>query len=484
MSNSIAPNVTGSGLATQATPQKLWQKEFDLYEQTSDFWKTMEGNNATSPIMVKTDLSKGVGSTMVIRNMSGLYGPALHGDDRFDSADKFDNLKVNDYELTIDVLRNAISLTERAEEWMGVRYQLDQGMPGRLGEWLGREKTHKLFMMFVHKGETANTIYAGGKGNRDALVATDTLSVNEITGMGVRLRRNNGRPARVGTDGAGNPIDKYCVVATPDSLFSLKKDSDYKQMIREAGDRGPRNIIFKGGYTELDGQVIKEYNPIDHDGEGPIGSPLNAKAELGAAVTAGTATFDIKGGGVAAAGALTNREYFRDFPNFNYKFGSTDTVGSGTDDFYVAIVNIEGADQGKFGFYKCVGNDGNKLTVTERLGSAGSGIRATQVGDVAWDAGANTDAHPLGSPVIFCNAKGVPIGRTLLLGAGAALRGYGKHRSKTGPEVDEDGFVKEFYVRGYIGQTPRKDRRGRCPGYTLMEHAIKYEGIPFTPVLA
>tara|TARA_R110000772_G_scaffold143235_1_gene252759 strand:- start:28891 stop:30351 length:1461 start_codon:yes stop_codon:yes gene_type:complete len=484
MSNSVSPNTTGASLAAQATPAELWQKEFDIYEQANDFWKPMEGTTNKSLIRVKTDLTKGAGSTLNIRNLSGLYGAAQHGDDRFDTAAKFDTLKVNDYQLTIDVLRNAISLTERAEEWMGVRYQLENGMPGMLGEWLGREKSHKLFMMFKHKGTAANTIYANGKANRDALVAADTLDMELITGMGTRLSRLNGRPARIGIDDMGNAIDKYCVIATKDALRSLKADNDYKLLARDGSERGINNPLRKGGYIELDGQVIKEYNPVDHDGEGPIGCPIGARAELGAAVTAGTTTFDILGGGTAEAGAVTTREYFRDFPDFNYKFRSTDTIGVGSADFYVAIVNLEGADAGKFGFYQCDANDGNKLTVSQRMSATdGTGIRLDAVGGLTFSAAVNTEAHPVGSPIIFTNSTGVPIGQTLMLGANAGIRGYGKHRSKTGPESDEDGFIKEFYVRGYIGQTPRTDRRGRSPGFIVMEHAVSYEGIPLSPNL-
>lgn len=484
MSTTIVSPNGGAALAAQADPTELWQKGFDVYQQSEDFWKPFEGTRKNAPIVVKTDTSKGRGQTINIRNLAGFYKAPKIGDAQFTQASDFEKAKINDYSITIDVLRNAVSWTENAEESMGIRGELEAGLPEELGKWYGREKTHKLFMMFLHKGQTANTYFLGGGSTRDDIESTDTLSVDSITEAGVRLKRLNGRPAMVGTDANKNMIYKYCVAASSDALFSLKKDTDYKLQARDAGERGSRNLLFKGGYHELDGQVIKEYNPIDHDGDGPIGSPVNAKADLGVAVTAGTVTFDIKGGGNATAAALTDVQYFRDFPNFDYTFRTGDSLGVGSEEFYVAVVNLEGADNGKFGFYKCVGNDGNKITVTERLAAAASGIAATQVGDVAWDAAVNTDAHPEGSAVIFCNAKGVPIGRTIVLGAGAALRGYGLHDGKRGEETDEDNFIKEVYIRGYFGQTPRLDARDRAPGYVVVEHAIEYAGIPLNPTLA
>ena len=494
MSTTIVPPTTGTSLAAQATPAELWQKGFDVYQQSEDFWKPFEGTRKNAPIVVKRDTSKGAGHTINIRNMAGFYMPPKMGDQTFTSASDFEKAKITDYQLTIDVLRHATSWTENAEEKMGIRGELDAGLNEELGKWYGREKTHKLFMMFLHLGTAANTYYINNKSSRDALVSTDTLDVDSITGAGVRLKRLNGRPAMVGTDASGNSIYKYCVAATTDALFSLKKDSDYKQQARDAGERGSRNLLFKGGYHELDGQVIKEYNPIDHDGDGPIGSPINPKADLGIAITSGTTQIDITGGGNATAAALTSILYYRDFPEYAYAFRTGESVTPAGEDFYVAIVNLEGADAGKFGFYKVDTNNGNKLTIKNetgdsagaggRLAAATSGVASTQVGGVQWDAAQNTDAHPEGSAVIFCNSKGVPIGRTIVLGAAAALRGYGLHDGRRGEETDEDGFLKEVYIRGYFAQTPRLDARDRAPGFVVIEHAVEYEGISFTPTLA
>lgn len=496
MATSITSNVTGATLAAQATPSELWQKGFDVYQQSEDFWKPMEGTTKTAPIMIKRDLSKGKGQKINMRNAAGFYKPAKHGDDQFTQASDFEKFRVNDYSVTVDVLRNGVMYTERSEEWLGdIRGELGSGFNEELGKWYGREKTHKLFMMFLHQGQDANTYFINNRGTRDDLVSSDTLDMDAITGAGVRLKRLNGMPAKLGADSYGNPIHKYCVASTTDALFSLKKDSDYKQQVRDAGERGSSNALFKGGYVELDGQVIKEYNPIDHDGYGPIGSPINPKADLGTAIAAGTAAVDITGGASATGAAETDIEYFRDFPEFAYKFRTNDTLSVAGDDFYVAIVNLEGADAGKFGFYRVDTNNGNKLTTKNeagngtsgaggRLAASVSGNASTRIGNVEWDAAKNTDAHPSGSAVIYCNANGVPLGKTIVMGAAAALRGYGLHDGKRGQESDEDGFINEIYIRGYIGQAPRTDARGRCPGYVVVEHAVEYEGINFTPTLA
>lgn len=500
MASSIASPNTGAYLATQADPAELWQKELDVYQQSEDFWKPFEGTQTTSPIVIKRDASKGLGSTINVRNMAGLYGAPKHGDSQYNTAADFEKAKLSEYNVVVDVLRHAVSFLERAEEWMGIRGELSDGLPRELGKWLGREKTHKLWMAFLHMGPAANTIYAGGAGTRDAITLTDTLDVAEIQGAAVRLETLNGQPAHLGMDEAGNPIHKYCVAATTAALYSLKTDTAYQQQAREAGLRGSKNKLWQGGYYMLDGQVIKKYNPIDHDGDGPIGSPANPKAYLGAAITSATTSIDITGGGAYNTAATnTAPEYMRDFPNFDYQFTTTqlrstsgvDPEFSSSADFYVIIYNVSGADAGKWGFYKCDANDGNKLTMKSEAGdSAGAGARlqattagnaSTQIGDVVWDATKNTDAHPSGSLVFFANSRGVPIGRTVIFGAGAALRGYGKYDGRRGQETDEDEFVTEVYIRSYFGQTPRKDVLDRCPGYIVLEHALDYQGFDINP---
>ncbi|MCU9611805.1 hypothetical protein OEK97_28265, partial [Escherichia coli] len=80
---------------------------------------------------------------------------------------------------------------------------------------------------------------------------------------------------------------------------------------------------------------------------------------------------------------------------------------------YVLIVNPANAavDPGKIGMYKyTTGNDGNKITITQRLASAISGAAHTTVGAVVWNTGVwlnkHTVEHPAGATIIPCNEYG------------------------------------------------------------------------------
>lgn len=466
--------------------RKLWKRGAEIYEQTHDFFQQMEGPmRRRSIIATETDTSKGKGQKITFTNLSGFYGEGKSGEGLFETKDDFESLLINDYELVVDYLRNATRWSARSEEFMGMRGELAMHIPSQLGEWMGRMKSERMFMMFNKKGANGNYVYANGKGNSDELVSADTLNYDEIVVLNTQMKRMGGKPAHLGKTRNGRPLFRQCVVTTSDALFSLELDPSYKQIMRDAGARGDANYIFDGGYTDVRGNVLKEYVPIDHDGDGPIGSPINPKAELGEEIAANNNAPTIKGGGNENAAAKAGIRYFKWFPRYAYEFQPEDKYDISKDDahFYVLIVNPPGGANGnKIGMYRCTVNDGNKLTVDQRLRSADSGSAKKTVGDVTWNTGAwsglHTDSHPVGSTIVLCNKKGVPLGHSLMLGAGAAVRGYGRDRNHRTSEKHNGEFIMETYIRSVFGQEPRRDRRGRCPGFVHLTHAIQYAGLP------
>src|SRR5690606_4094370 len=107
---------------------------------------------------------------------------------------------------------------------------------------------------------------------------------------------------------------------------------------------------------------------------------------------------------------------------------------------YIVIYNTEGPDAGKWGFYKFTDNSGSELTVTERLGPVNSGNQKEQLGYVKWDSTKNTREHHEGAIIFLASAYGIPIGYTIMMGASAARRGYGKYQRQRGEAEHEDKF--------------------------------------------
>ena len=470
-----------------ASIRQLWQKTFDIFEQSEDFLGQFEGDSKDSPIWTTTDVSKGAGMTLNITSRAGYYGPGKDGDNLFLNTADFEVDNVANMQLKVDFLRNATSINQRTDEIMGMRGELASGQAAELGKWMGREKTARAFMTLRLKAGAQNKLVATG--NEDTIKTANGLSYAAgILAMGQALKPLGGRPCEVGTI-RGNPVLKYCVVGSTAGLFSLKQDSDYKLLMKDAmpREKTDENPLFTGGYADIDGHRIHEYNPIDHDGFGPVGSAINPKAFLGAAIAPGTVTFDILGGGSAAAAALTNIQYFRYFPNYAFTFLPSDVWTPETATRYLLIANPSNAptDPGKFGFYSyTTGNNGNKITIVNRLGSAAAGARVTTLGNVTWSTGVwanlHTDTHPIGATVILANAYGVPIGDTFMFGAGAMLRGYGSMRNKRSQWLVDGDFVTRKYITTVFGQALRSNVRGVFPGFIKYRHAIAYPelGLP------
>lgn len=453
---------------------KLWKKGVEVAEQQENFFAEFEGKGPMSPIVKETDLSKGAGQEILFRTMSGLYGDGKMGDEEV--GEDAEEWRVGSYGLKVDYFRHATEHNLRTEDQTGLENEINEGIPTELGKWLGRKKTTQMQMMYLHKGNGENYIFANNKANREALKSADTISMGGIVAWGQAMKTAGGAAALVGKAGM-NKIKRFILVATGEALVPLQNSSDYRQALQNAGERGDKNYIFSGGFVDVNGHIIREYSPDDHDGFGPLGSPMNARAALGVAVTAGTATFDITGGGSATAGAKTKPKYFEFFSNYRYRFLPEDILAEDTTDRYCIIYNTSGASAGKWGFYKFVVNNGNKLVVTQRLAAAISGIAHTTVGNVVWSGSVNTDAHPSGSLIIETNSFGVAFGRSILLGAKGAVRGYGRFTNKRSFEALDGDFFKRTYVTSIFGQAPVKRTDGRMPHFRVIEHAITYAGL-------
>lgn len=479
----FTPVNTGASLSTMApnSVRQLWHKGVLVGEQTADFFANFEGMRKDSPIRAVTDTAKGAGKKITFTTRSGYYGKGKQGGEHFTALTDFEETRISDFELKVDWLRHATSISERAEDVMGLRGEIASGDNVELGKWLGRKKSDQMFGMFQLLLPTDNILVAGAK-TLDTLGSADTMDWNEIVRMGTTLQPLGGRPANILKKGvSSDPVVSNIVIGTVPALSSLKLDSSYLTLRAQADVRGGENTIFGGGYCNVDGHVIREYNALDHDGVGAVGSFMNPRAFLGVPVTAGTATFDVTGGG---ADNLTNAEtgvdFFQYFSGFAFPFlqnvGGTAFAPAGVTR-YVIIYNKTGADAGKWGFYSyTTGNNGQKIAVAGRLGSAVAGIRNTTIPgtSVTWNASVHTDAHPTGSVVIQANAKGVPIGSTLMLGASAAVRGYGKYRGQEMIQKQEGGFITERYIVSVFGQALYKDRAGRVPSVIRLDHAVDY----------
>lgn len=488
----ITSNITGTKLATMApdSVRKLWSQGFLQAEQSADFFANLEGTGPSAPIQVKTDTSKGKGQKITFSVLSGFYDEPHIDEELFHTPDDFEELAMSDFDLTVGWARHGVRNLELTEEVMGMRGEIASRFNVEQGKWVGRLKSEQIFQLIMLKLNSDNVFYAGGK-TLHTLTAADALAWDEITALGQMIKPLGGLPADIRGRNSKAPVWSNIVIPTEAAMNSLKLDPDYKTVNSNAGVRGDGNTLFSGTVRDIDGHVLHVYDPKDHDGVGAIGSPLNPKAQLGVAIAAaatGNETLDITGGGNATAAAILKKKFYKYFDGYAYKFLGLGAHTASTDEKYLLVINPKNAatDPGKIGMYAyTVGNDGNRIRITKRLGAADLGTYVKQtIGSVTWNtgvwAGKHTNVHPSNATVIPCNAKGQAIGDTPMLLRSGILRGYGKYRGKRSQSDHEGEFVMDRFVTTVFGQVIREDRLGRHPGVARLRHALNYPelGLP------
>jgi len=479
---------TGATLATQNALNipKIWHQGAIAGEYSGDVMSRFEGASKDAPVAVKTLAAK-AGAKMVFRTRTGLGADGVRGDELISNSPGPEEARYSAFELAVDYLRHAAKTNKRAGLVTALAEEIVSGFNVDLGDWVGRKKTADLLMMFRHKGNGENYPIVNNK-TRETLRQGDTLSMSSITTAGQVLRTLGARPAHTTIDKrSGAKILGYNFFGLGEAMTNLRNTTTYRDAANNAQNRGDENTIFAGGLVKIDNNVLIEWNPEDHDLEAAIGSALNPRAFLGTAITAGTTAIDITGGGNATSGAKTAHKFFEFFSNYAYRWGvdaGMALTADTTTDRYCIIYNLTGADAGKWGFYRFRLNNGNKLTMhsaVSRLAAAISGTAHTTVGNVTWSA-VNTDAHPSGSLIIETNSYGIPFGKTLVLGAMAACRGYSSlERLARAEEKTEGGFLTTVFISTIFGQSPFTRLDGRMPNFLMLESAIEYAGLQNLP---
>jgi N4-gp56 family major capsid protein len=241
------------------------------------FWsKFTGGEGSRSPIIRRTELLNNPGDTIHISVTDPLAGAGVQGDTTLLEGSE-ENLLTSDIIVIPDLFRHAVLFYRRAN----VKSMLDLRNEAqmRLAEW-GQEKMDDLrFANYVSaatmNGQTYTpkfTVAGGGTVGAVDVVATDTLSVDSIQRAKLAMYNNRAMPLRTSD---GN--DFFGLVAHPNSLYNLKRETEYRDWVKDAEVRGAGNPFFQGAVAMIDGVVLYQHNnvPVANDGTGSIAVSRN-----------------------------------------------------------------------------------------------------------------------------------------------------------------------------------------------------------------
>ena len=481
----FTPATTGTSLLAQDSGKnfrQLWNAGAEIGEEEEDFLQQFEGPSNRFPVWTENDTSKMAGSKKVFTTTSGYYREGKYGEALFDGPTDFEADDISSYEVKCDFIRNAASRSIRSDEFMGLKGELKAHVPLKLGRWLGRTKKDQIMGLAVHKLPLENRIFARNK-SLNALSSTDLLSWEDIVTSGAAMKPLGGESFRIAKDGR-NTIASQLFIPPEQAALSLRLDTNYINLLGNAGLRGEANNLFKGGYPDIDGHTIAPHNALNHAGKGPVGSFLAPEAFLGAPLTGATGVARvITGGGtdnVAGVQSVTEPLWFKYFPGHAFRFVDTGAITQAAGPHYAIVYNTSGVNAGKWGaFSYTTGNNGNSITVVKHLAAVdGTGGATTLPGStIVFNGAINTDQWDSNALIIPCNSKGVPYAHTMVLGAGAIVRCYGSMRNERTEESEQGGFLKRTFITSVFGQSLRTDRKGRVPAAMLLTTAIKRPGI-------
>jgi hypothetical protein len=376
----------------------------------------------------------------------------------------------------------------------------------KMGIW----KQNEMMLSLIKQG-SGNTYRPNGRASRDAITATDTLSIDICSAAKARLNTIGGRPISHKLGENGDHINGFMIFATEMAMLSVRNDSGYQNAITQGDARGAGNANFTGRLVSWQGMSWFEHIVTDLDWDDYVGSPLQPKLIAAVGFNADSAVGDCK---LKGSTSNTLNRYTQFFPGYDYKFYEDQEAATDSNNYYAWAVNPDNSVC--FLRYTGSNNNGNlidlaggKILSPDASPSAGgtSTLGASTVGELSLGASASVngstriitlagagctvpsgfvyvDKVVAGAIILPANAKGVLIGNGFVFGANSACRAYGMIEMESIAEKRDYGFVKGMGYQMITGQAPCKRTDGVTNGYLNIECAIEHEGISVPSVVA
>lgn len=470
-----ATTVANLTTMTAKAREELWVRRIvvgsDRLYQDNPFADGMMGKPGSGKAVITiTDTEKVAGNTVNIPTVAGFGGPGVAGEgNRIGSEQK---IRIGNFTVQIGRFWFGVAFTAVARDETVIGGKLDQLINDGLKAQMAKKKSDDIMMKMIQRAGTSgrNYLLPAGCSTRADLVSASVMNTTLISTGGVNLNSNGGKPMRQGKDTGGSTRSQYTLLGTNHGLLPLDTEDAYTEARISAGVRGDANSAFTGNYDDWLGHTIYRWEQIDHGNFGPVGSPLLPRAYLGVAITNATTSTEVKGGGSAAAAAVTPApNYFEFFSNAPYTFFNGETIAAdAATQRYLIIRNPSGS----YGVFPYILNDGNKITI--------SGAQ------VAIGVGTETDDFVEGALIHECNVQGTTFCKHIYLAQEAVASGAGSiNGSKTAPEYgkrteehrnhDMDHAIGCEAVWG-CEAVKRPDLV--YPGFIVIETAVPVAGMP------
>lgn len=416
MANPSAPTTAQiiASLGTKSQEQSWVRNVVAGHLAKNPFTRLSKGLLGGMPIMTHGDFKNLRGQTVNITVEAPLGGPGRQGAGQARSG-YGENIKRYVFSVSMGNHWNGVSQNNitAAQTIMGLG-SFDLNVREKLKPWFAQ--AHAWMTEAEIRANAATNaarlrLFGGGRISTATLTGADTADQNLFRKISDRLTENQAMPFAVAKKGS-QEIEKFLIIAPHQALEDLHASGGWQTLMAQSGLRGADNYLFTGEMPEWAGSVILPWQVQNSTADGPQGSFSAPVLYLGTTIAAGTAAFNVHGGGNTTAAALTDRLYTLFFPGAEFTMFEQTKIASESSTKYLLGRDIT---TGKFAFMSYTTNNGNKITGVKKLGNGSGGTVINTLGDISWASPGvwanklldmNTEALTVGSPVWPCNSKG------------------------------------------------------------------------------
>lgn len=499
------------------TQQIGWQKSVVLGQRarSNPFSGLIGGLNGMKPITEIMDFTKIQGQQIVITLDRPLGGPGTQGPASLRRVvGRGENPVHATFRCTVGLFAHMVDGEQIVETETIIGGDWDNRQRKKLTEYFAWKQGDDIQFEMFAKSHPRNTIYPNNKASLDDLGTNDFLNLSLMERNKLLMNANQAGPFDIRRSEAGAEILEYLVMGSSKAFNGLSNSNAYQNLMANADMRGDNNKLFKGGLPKWSGTRMFDWAVEDGTQAGPLGAPCAPIAYLGADIQAngtndaGPAPFITGGYGLPAAAVNVEpkplfMQYYKGseyMAHEGVKIKATNNVT-----YYAGMPILTGADVGKIAIVSYQINDGNKITILNRMGVANSGYVQTVIGSMTIDGagspwtsiagpngfkGVSVGVIPAGTPIYQINAKGTSYVYSFGLGRNAIIAGYGNIApnkaygsggGSPGQRLFEAQDAGRLYSVGWQqvwGATASQNANNMVNGYTLIVSAYQPPGWP------
>lgn len=240
--------------STDALTRQAWNAELVRELREDLYFDRFMGEGSMNIIQVFRELMRNKGDKITYGLVRKLTGPGVRGDSTLKGNEE--SVTYQDDSVTLDQLRNA-ALTDGRLTEQRVNFNIRADIRRNLANWLGEEIDQDIFTAF--EASPTKTFFGGDATSTATIGSDDKIDpelISKVKAFAKSTASPHVPPVRIGG------VDYFVLVMHPHVAFDMKRDTEFRQTLRESMPRSADHPIFTGALGIWDGVVLHEHPKV------------------------------------------------------------------------------------------------------------------------------------------------------------------------------------------------------------------------------